>query len=503
MALFLDDCDDDALLPAGALRVPTQPATRSTQPEGDVAANVHRHVADDEDAQHKAPAEPVPVIDGAPTVPLDADDERPYTPGSSEAHVAGEDPGYGPGDDDDDDDDDDVEEAEDDPDETEWLGDNPGNHGAELHAEDDDQRPEDKPHAGHEPQPNAAQAEIVVFTKRSGGLTKKISLDLATGKLIKDGSECSMASGTACRMPAATATELALVIGRSRTNQAIADGRLRPGLPDKVKIITQEALEELKRKGPVPNDTISRTKENIVYLPGPGWRLLDHDTTGITPEIAARLEQIGGFEKAIATILPEIESTARVVRSSTSAGLSRRDTGQKLPGSTGKHLFLGVQDVSDSKRFLDALHDRCWDAGLGWYWLSVDGKMMERSIIDRSVGSPERLIFEGGPIVEHPVVQDPEVRRPRPFEGSWIDTKTACPPLTAAEQARVNKIKEAAKAALAPEAARVREAYIEARSDELASEAQGHHQGGRPQDHREAVRRRCPAAGLRFAVRSV
>src|SRR5262249_4632971 len=39
-------------------------------------------------------------------------------------------------------------------------------------------------------------------------------------------------------------------------------------------------------------------------------------------------------------------------RRSTSAGLFRADTGQKLPGSSGLHVYLSVQDGADVERFL-------------------------------------------------------------------------------------------------------------------------------------------------------
>ena len=58
-------------------------------------------------------------------------------------------------------------------------------------------------------------------------------------------------------------------------------------------------------------------------------------------------------------------------------------------------LFLGVQDGADVERFLKTLHARCWLAGLGWLMVGAGGQLLERSIVDRVVGTPERLVFEG------------------------------------------------------------------------------------------------------------
>jgi hypothetical protein len=63
------------------------------------------------------------------------------------------------------------------------------------------------------------------------------------------------------------------------------------------------------------------------------------------------------------------------------------DTSQRVPGSDGVHVYLAVQDASDSVRFLKALHDRCWVAGLGWYMIGAGGQLLERSIVDRMVGA--------------------------------------------------------------------------------------------------------------------
>ena len=62
-------------------------------------------------------------------------------------------------------------------------------------------------------------------------------------------------------------------------------------------------------------------------------------------------------------MLPALSDVARVTRRSTSAGLSRSDTGEALPGSDGVHVYVEEKDGADSERFLKALHERCWLAG--------------------------------------------------------------------------------------------------------------------------------------------
>jgi hypothetical protein len=65
------------------------------------------------------------------------------------------------------------------------------------------------------------------------------------------------------------------------------------------------------------------------------------------------------------------------------------------------------------------------------------GQFLERSIIDRMVGAPERLVFEGGPILRPPLGQDRESRLPVPIDGCALDTISACPPLTIVEKSNL------------------------------------------------------------------
>ena len=160
---------------------------------------------------------------------------------------------------------------------------------------------------------------------------------------------------------------------------------------------------------------------------------------------------------------------ARVTRRSTSAGLSRSDTGEALPGSDGIHVYVAEKDGADSERFLRALHDRCWLAGLGWMMVSTSGALLERSIVDRMVGGPERLVFEGGPVLVPPLQQDKESRRPIAVDGVALDTVAVCPPLSIVERARLDELKAKERERLAPEMAKAREAFIEAQAKKLAA----------------------------------
>jgi hypothetical protein len=302
--------------------------------------------------------------------------------------------------------------------------------------------------------------EITVLTKQGGPLTKRISL-AQDGTVKADGSACIMTQGDAHRLHIAGVAELATTISQLDSTQAIALGALRAGLPDQVKVVTKSKLN-----GAV--NVIARTSDHIKYQNGrPAFVLLDFDTKGMPPDVAARLKNLGGFWAALVTVLPELSDVAHIIRRSTSAGLMRLDTGEEITGSSGLHGYVVIVNGADAERFLATLHARCWLHGLGWYMVGVAGQLLERGIVDRMVGAPERLVFEGPPILEPPLVHDAESRRAKVHAGEILDTLTVCPPLTAVERYMLGKLRAEASQRLLPERTKAREAFIDRQARRL------------------------------------
>jgi len=100
--------------------------------------------------------------------------------------------------------------------------------------------------------------------------------------------------------------------------------------------------------------------------------------------------------------------------------------------------------------------------------VGAGGQLLDRSIIDRMVGAPERLVFEGDPILDPPLEQDRDSRRPIAVDGDTLDTLKACPPLTIAETARLRELKAKAAYQLAGDAARARTDFINEHAERLA-----------------------------------
>jgi D5 N terminal like len=295
--------------------------------------------------------------------------------------------------------------------------------------------------------------EITVFANSDGKLTKRIKLG-EDGSLITTPA-ATLANGSARRAPITNAGDLVAIIERLNHNEAIALGALRAGLPDPVKVVTKDKLNG-------DATVIARTEDFVRYEKGPAFALLDFDTKGKPADIV-----VDDFFETLVEVLPALRNVAHVVRRSTSSGLHRTDTSQTLAGSSGVHVFVLVQNGADIERFLTTLHQRCWLAGFGWFMISKAGTLLERSIIDRAVGRGERLVFEAPPILTPPLAQDAESRRPVAREGVALDTLASCPPLTADEQASLDKLVTKAKEKIQPEADKVRSAYIEERAEEM------------------------------------
>jgi AAA domain len=297
---------------------------------------------------------------------------------------------------------------------------------------------------------NERLAEITVFEKSGGPLTKRIAL--RDGKIINDSSSCRMANGFASRVPIESMQALADLINNFASNQAYVLGRLKDGVPDRVRVVRADKLN-----GARDSSLIARTQEFLIFNEGePGLALLDADFKGMSEKARHRMKECGGLWSALCEVLPALETVAYVERASTSSGLRNKETGEIFAGSGGQHIVIPVLDAADIPRFLPDFHDRCWLAGLGWGMVSAAGSFLERSIVDKSCGSPERLIFEGAPIIEAPLEQIG--RNASAHDGTILDTRLCRPP-TDSEKAELQKLKEADERRLLPERERARSAW--------------------------------------------
>jgi hypothetical protein len=308
--------------------------------------------------------------------------------------------------------------------------------------------------------------EITRLVKSGGPLTKRISIDV-NGLLHSDGSACVMSSGRAQRARFDSLYTFASTIADLGPSEAIALGALRHDLPDQVEIETKARLNTLSGSATLP--LIARTSDYIIYQPNrAALALIDIDTKGMSIAVKERITTLGGYWHALVSVLPDLERAARVLRPSTTTEISRADTGEALPGSAGMHVYLLVKDGLDIERFLRTLHACCWLRGLGCMMVGAGGQLLERSLVDRMVYAPERLVFAAAPILEPPLVQDQASRKPEVIDGHPFDTRAACLDPTIVEKARLRDLRVAEVRRLAPDAEKAKSQFIQRQAIRLA-----------------------------------
>jgi hypothetical protein len=98
-------------------------------------------------------------------------------------------------------------------------------------------------------------------------------------------------------------------------------------------------------------------------------------------------------------LYPDFADVASLSRPSPSASVRDPQTGKAL--KRGEHLYVLLDDPTQSKACLQAMMRLAWIKGIGRPRLDVaeDGRPLVHGPVDTSVGSPERLAYEGSVIV--------------------------------------------------------------------------------------------------------
>jgi hypothetical protein len=205
-------------------------------------------------------------------------------------------------------------------------------------------------------------------------------------------------------------------------------------------------------------DAIARTLKYFSYKAGrEGLALVDFDTGGLPDGVRERLQSLGGIIGALKSLMP-LDEIGYCRRSSTSAGIFNKITQKEMTFSGGSHTYIRISDVADSERLLGTLHEKAWLNGLGWFTISKAGTLLERSIIDWSVASPERIVFEASPILDHPNLgQHP--RLCEVHEGAALDSAKKVPNISQQDRVVLNSLIRTAREAIGPERLRIANLY--------------------------------------------
>jgi hypothetical protein len=154
---------------------------------------------------------------------------------------------------------------------------------------------------------------------------------------------------------------------------------------------------------------LGRFKENT--LPST-WQLLDRDIDRHTPIEYADLDYDAWLSK-MEPLLPGLAAATRIQTLSSSARVTK--DGLVVGGGNG-HTWVQLVDANDVERVRTALHVNAMALGLSWkkprYSRSEPGKIVGHgfaTIVDQSVWTPGRFVFNGKPTVDGGLVVKPQV----------------------------------------------------------------------------------------------
>ena len=223
--------------------------------------------------------------------------------------------------------------------------------------------------------------------KNNSILTKQYRLD-DKGGICKE-SAPNFSNGTAETICIEKLSDIESVIDNLGTNQCISTGVFDS---PSCEIVTKGMLdEELINAG-----VRSRTSEHMSQ-PSPGIALLDHD---ISPYMTnhQRCDSPDALMSILKKAVPGFTFVAYSGTGSCSSGITVTATSESYQGGGGMHVYIPVKgiDLKDFRRYMEV---KLWNAGLGHIAFARNGAMLTRCIIDTSVLSPERLIYEADPIL--------------------------------------------------------------------------------------------------------
>ncbi len=318
-----------------------------------------------------------------------------------------------------------------------------------------------------EAQKDVERAEITftTITKTSGPLTKVISKD---GDGLKiESSQCKMWDGTATVSTVKGLKEFAAHLEALTSSQAITLGRPKLSLARDKTEFDIKPTGKLAAKG-YDKSAISRSKKVFAFEPIRMPMLIDFDKKAMPKHVAEKLDDYETLWSALTHVAPGLDGAGYAVRRSTSAGIVDTETGKEHTSSGGQHLYFIAADGTDIPRATKDLHHRMILDGSGWIMIGKAGQLLVRSPVDATVGSPERLAFEGSPSVHLPLDQPQEARRFKIVEGPHCNTATAIPALSPDETTKLNAMIRQMKADSEDEAAEIHEAWLDERSEAVS-----------------------------------
>lgn len=233
---------------------------------------------------------------------------------------------------------------------------------------------------------NPNRIEYTVLTASKGRSTIAFTLN-GEGQIQAD---CVpyFISGTARTESITYVTDLKDVIARLAPNECLATGVF--DIPHSNIALTADLTADRLK------DAVRARTQEHMRQPTPGLLLLNHAPSPRMPE-HMRCNSPTEFMEKLASIAPEFAGIEYCGAASASNGIINVKTGE-VHGHDGLHCYILI-DEADLRALREWLRAKCWLGGYGYIELGRNGVMLERCIVDITVLSPERLIYEAKPVL--------------------------------------------------------------------------------------------------------
>ncbi|MGO4579607.1 VapE domain-containing protein [Cupriavidus sp. 2TAF22] len=186
-----------------------------------------------------------------------------------------------------------------------------------------------------------------------------------------------MTEGTARIESIGDVSELAAVLARMESNQAITCG---------VPLVGDTPLTTRAGADFRP-DAVARTNEAFQYPYGAALFPIDVDVDGDT------FQSVDAVLDALEACSPWLRHVSRVARPSSSSYVGSR-------GLRGVHVYLVVSRGTDIPALAKRMQIEQWAAGCGSIKISKSGALLTRQLADALVYQPSRLMFEAEPVLQ-------------------------------------------------------------------------------------------------------
>jgi hypothetical protein len=195
--------------------------------------------------------------------------------------------------------------------------------------------------------------------------------------------------------------------------------------------------------------------------PGFGVVLLDYDPSRNMPSHLRHHTPTQVID-AIRADVPGFRKVGYIGRASSSSGVHATDQKPRIPERFHIYCIFEGGDLTALKRYLEV---KLWNEGYGYIEFARNGALLERTLIDLAVLSPERLIYEAAPILGAGLSREPSPWKEG--KGGPID----CDLKLTEEEINEYKAKvETARAKAREQSLRHKEAYLEEQASKLASD---------------------------------